>query len=136
MDWSAADAQALPLPDNTFDAVVSGYLLRNVSNLALSLSEQRRVLKPGGRIVALDTAPPLHNVLEPFIRFHLHTVIPTLGQWITGQADAYQLSARLHRELPGARAAGEAPAGCRLCAGWLSPPDVWDHGDYLGAQTG
>lgn len=88
--WSAADAQALPLTDNTFDAVVSGYLLRNVSNLALSLSEQYRVLKPGGRIVALDTAPPLHNALEPFIRFHLHTVIPALGQWITGQSDAYR----------------------------------------------
>jgi len=88
--WSAADAQALPLPDNTFDAVVSGYLLRNVSNLALCLAEQRRVLKPGGVIVALDTAPPLHNALEPFIRFHLHTMIPTLGQWITGQADAYR----------------------------------------------
>jgi demethylmenaquinone methyltransferase/2-methoxy-6-polyprenyl-1,4-benzoquinol methylase len=89
LDWSVADAQALPLPDGAFDAVVSGYLLRNVSNLALSLSEQHRVLKPGGRIVALDTAPPLHNALEPFIRFHLHTVIPTLGRWITGQADAY-----------------------------------------------
>jgi len=90
LTWSAADAQALPLPDNAFDAVVSGYLLRNVSNLALSLSEQHRVLKPGGRMVALDTAPRLHNTLETFIRFHLHTVIPTLGQWITGQSDAYR----------------------------------------------
>jgi demethylmenaquinone methyltransferase/2-methoxy-6-polyprenyl-1,4-benzoquinol methylase len=90
LDWCAADAQALPLKDQSFDAVVSGYLLRNVSNLALSLSEQRRVLKPGGRIVALDTAPPLHNILEPFIKFHLHTVIPSLGGWITGQADAYR----------------------------------------------
>lgn len=90
LTWSAADAQALPLPDDTFHAVVSGYLLRNVSNLALSLAEQRRVLKPGGRIVALDTAPPLHNALEPLIRFHLHTVIPALGHWLTGQSDAYR----------------------------------------------
>jgi demethylmenaquinone methyltransferase/2-methoxy-6-polyprenyl-1,4-benzoquinol methylase len=90
LDWSAADAQALPFPDEIFDAVVSGFLIRNVSNLALSLSEQHRVLKPGGMIVALDTTPPPHNLLEPFIRFHLHTVIPTLGQWITGQADAYR----------------------------------------------
>lgn len=90
LEWCAADAQALPLKDKRFDAVVSGYLLRNVSNLALSLSEQHRVLKPGGRIVALDTAPPLHNALEPFIKFHLHTVIPNLGRWITGQADAYR----------------------------------------------
>jgi demethylmenaquinone methyltransferase / 2-methoxy-6-polyprenyl-1,4-benzoquinol methylase len=90
LEWSAADGQSLPLPANTFDAVVSGFLLRNLSNLALGLSEQYRVLKPGGRIVALDTTPPPHNLLEPFIRFHLHTVIPTLGQWITGQADAYR----------------------------------------------
>ena len=90
LDWSAADAQSLPLPSDTFDAVVSGFLLRNLGNLALGLSEQYRVLKPGGRMVALDTTPPQHNPLEPFIRFHLHTVIPTLGQWITGQADAYR----------------------------------------------
>jgi demethylmenaquinone methyltransferase/2-methoxy-6-polyprenyl-1,4-benzoquinol methylase len=89
LDWSAADAQSLPLPTDTFDAVVSGFLLRNLGNLRLGLSEQYRVLKPGGRIVALDTTPPPHNLLEPFIRFHLHTVIPTLGKWISGQADAY-----------------------------------------------
>jgi len=90
LDWSAADAQSLPLPAEAFDAVVSGFLLRNLSNLALGLSEQYRVLKPGGRMVALDTTPPQHNLLEPFIRFHLHTVIPTLGQLITAQADAYR----------------------------------------------
>ena len=90
LDWSAADAQSLPLPAEAFDAVVSGFLLRNLSNLALGLSEQYRVLKPGGRMVALDTTPPPHNLLEPLIRFHLHTVIPTLGQLISGQADAYR----------------------------------------------
>lgn len=89
LHWSAADAQSLPLPTDTFDAVVSGFLLRNLGNLRLGLSEQYRVLKPGGRMVALDTTPPPHNLLEPFIRFHLHTVIPALGKWISGQADAY-----------------------------------------------
>ena len=68
---------------------MSGFLLRNLGNLRLGLSEQYRVLKPGGRMVALDTTPPPHNLLEPFIRFHLHTVIPALGKWISGQADAY-----------------------------------------------
>jgi demethylmenaquinone methyltransferase/2-methoxy-6-polyprenyl-1,4-benzoquinol methylase len=89
LDWSAADAQALPLPDDAFDAVVSGYLLRNVSDLDLSLSEQRRVLKPGGRVVCLDTTPPPRNRLRPLIAFHLHTVIPALGRALSGQRDAY-----------------------------------------------
>ncbi len=90
LNWSAADACLLPFPNESFDAVVSGFLLRNVSDLPQSLLEQRRVLKPGGRLVALDTTPPANNLLAPFIRVHLHTIIPTLGRLITGRAEAYQ----------------------------------------------
>ncbi len=89
LDWSAADAARLPFPAATFDAAVSGFLLRNVTDLPRVLSEQYRVLKPGGRIVTLDTTPPPDNALAPFIRFHLHTVIPTLGRLLAGQPEAY-----------------------------------------------
>ena len=89
LHWSGADARYLPFPDGYFDAVVSGFLLRNVTDIRQSLAEQFRVLKPGGRIVALDTTPPPQTLLAPFIRIHLHTVIPTLGRLLTGQADAY-----------------------------------------------
>lgn len=89
LHWSAADAQNLPFPTGSFEAVVSGFLLRNVPDVDQALNEQYRVLKPGGRIVALDTTPPPPGLLAPFIRFHLHTVIPTLGRLITGQAEAY-----------------------------------------------
>ena len=93
----------LPLPAETFDAVVSGFLLRNVSDLALGLSEQHRVLKPGGRLVALDTTPPPHNLLEPLIRFHLHTVIPALGRLDHRAGRRLHLPARIHRELSASR---------------------------------
>lgn len=89
-DWSAADAQRLPFPDEIFDAVVSGFLMRNVTDLAHSLGEQYRVLKPGGRIVALDTTPPQDDLLKPMVQFHLGTVIPTLGKLVAGQMDAYR----------------------------------------------
>jgi demethylmenaquinone methyltransferase/2-methoxy-6-polyprenyl-1,4-benzoquinol methylase len=88
-DWSAADALRLPYPDATFDAVVSGFLLRNVIDLPSALREQYRVLKPGGRWVALDTTRPRRGLLSPFIRFHMHHVIPRLGWLITGEKDAY-----------------------------------------------
>lgn len=87
--WAAADALRLPFPDETFDAVVSGYLLRNVTDLPLALSEQHRVLRPGGRMVALDTTRPRPSLLSPFIRFHMHHIIPWLGTLLTGQRDAY-----------------------------------------------
>jgi demethylmenaquinone methyltransferase/2-methoxy-6-polyprenyl-1,4-benzoquinol methylase len=90
LEWSAADALHLPFEAEVFDAVVSGFLLRNVGDLRQSLGEQRRVLKPGGRIVALDTTPPPRSPLVPFIRFHMHTVIPALGKLLTGQGEAYR----------------------------------------------
>jgi demethylmenaquinone methyltransferase/2-methoxy-6-polyprenyl-1,4-benzoquinol methylase len=87
--WSAADALRLPFPDGAFDAVVSGFLLRNVVDILLALREQRRVLKPGGCWAALDTTRPRRTRLYPFVQFHLHYVIPVLGRVIAGDADAY-----------------------------------------------
>lgn len=90
--WSAADALELPFASRTFDAVVSGYLVRNVIDIPGTLVEQQRVLKPGGRIVILDTTPPPNNILRPFILMHLNYVIPLLGRLIGGKAavDAYR----------------------------------------------
>lgn len=88
-DWTGADALRLPFPDASFDAVISGFLLRNVVDLQQALAEQRRVLKPGGWFVALDTTRPGSSLLSPFIHFHLHRVIPFLGWLLTGQRDAY-----------------------------------------------
>lgn len=87
--WSAADALSLPFPFEAFDAVVSGFLLRNVIDIDQSLREQHRILKPGGHIVALDTTRPARNILWPLIFIYLHLVIPLLGRIIAGSADAY-----------------------------------------------
>ena len=89
INWCAADALNLPYPNDSFDAVISGFLMRNVINHSQALQEQYRVLKPGSRIVILDTTRPSQNILTPFIYLHLSFIIPTLGQLITGSRDAY-----------------------------------------------
>lgn len=88
--WSAADALRLPFPDEQFDAVVSGFLLRNVSDVPRALGEQLRVLRPGGWMVALDTTRPARTWLSPLIRLHMRIVIPLLGQLVTGTREAYE----------------------------------------------
>lgn len=90
VQWSGADALNLPFPENAFDALTAGYLMRNVIDIPRAFAEQLRVLKPGGRLVILDTSPPPNNILRPFILFHLKYVIPTLGRLISGNADAYE----------------------------------------------
>ncbi len=84
------DALQLPFPDSYFDAVTSGFLLRNVVDIEAALREQRRVTKPGGKVVCLETTPPSQTVLAPFVRFHMFRVIPLLGRFLSPQGTAYQ----------------------------------------------
>lgn len=88
-DWSASDALKLPFPNAAFDAIVSGFLMRNVGSLSVALEEQFRVLKPSGRIVILETTRPRRNLASPFIWFYMHAVIPLLGALVTGSREAY-----------------------------------------------
>jgi demethylmenaquinone methyltransferase/2-methoxy-6-polyprenyl-1,4-benzoquinol methylase len=89
LKWTCADALSIPFPEKTFDVVVSGFLLRNVVDLPRALGEQYRVLKPGGRLVALDTTRPRRTLLSPLVGLYMHQVIPCLGRLLTGSQDAY-----------------------------------------------
>jgi demethylmenaquinone methyltransferase/2-methoxy-6-polyprenyl-1,4-benzoquinol methylase len=87
--WVIADAMHLPFASECANAIVSGYLLRNVPDVGQTLSEHHRVMKPGGRAASLDTTPPRKNLLRPFLEFYLHRVIPVLGKLVAGEAEAY-----------------------------------------------
>ncbi|MBW4436581.1 MAG: ubiquinone/menaquinone biosynthesis methyltransferase [Pleurocapsa minor GSE-CHR-MK-17-07R] len=87
--WNGADALNLPFPAETFDALTAAYLMRNVIDIPRGFAEQMRVLKPGGRLVILDTSPPPNNILRPFIVGYLKYGLPLLGRLIAGNSDAY-----------------------------------------------
>lgn len=93
-----ADAQALPLPDASFDVISVAFGLRNMANKELALAEMARVLKPGGRLLVLEfskvTAP-----LAPVYDWYSFNVLPKLGQWIAGNGESYRYlaeSIRMH----------------------------------------
>lgn len=87
--WLGADTFQLPFEDDAFDAVTSGFLLRNVTDVVGALREQRRVVRTGGHVVCLETSPPPDNLLRPAIEMHLRYVIPTVGTLISGSSYAY-----------------------------------------------
>ncbi len=88
VEFVQGDGMQLPFADGYFDAVASGFLLRNVTDVDVCLAEQRRVTKPGGRIVCLETSPPPENALAPLLRFYLFKVIPVLGQLVASGGGA------------------------------------------------
>ncbi len=90
ISWTCADALHLPFPNATFDAVTSAYLLRNVGIPEQAFEEQVRVVRPGGRVVCLDTSPPPRHILRPLVSAYLRFGIPLLGHFITGHRAAYE----------------------------------------------
>jgi demethylmenaquinone methyltransferase / 2-methoxy-6-polyprenyl-1,4-benzoquinol methylase len=87
--FSEADALALPFPDNTFDAATSGFMMRNVVDIPRAFAEQRRVVKPGGRVVCLEITLPRTPVFGPLFQFYFFKIVPLIGGVVTGQRSAY-----------------------------------------------
>jgi demethylmenaquinone methyltransferase/2-methoxy-6-polyprenyl-1,4-benzoquinol methylase len=74
-----ANAEHLGFADNTFDAVTTGFCMRNVGNLPLAVSEIRRVMKPGGRFVCLEFSRPVFGWLRALYDWYSFTLLPWIG---------------------------------------------------------
>lgn len=87
--WTGADALHLPFPDESFDAILSGFMARNVIDVAGAFAEQYRVVRPGGRVVCLEIARTPTAFIKPAFRLYFYGLIPILGGLLSGQPEAY-----------------------------------------------
>ncbi|MDR0737659.1 MAG: bifunctional demethylmenaquinone methyltransferase/2-methoxy-6-polyprenyl-1,4-benzoquinol methylase UbiE [Prevotellaceae bacterium] len=85
-----AQAEALPFPDGSFDAVTVTFGVRNFENLQQGLTELQRVLKPGGALAVLELTTPLSFPLKQLYRFYSFRLIPFFGRLISTHRAAYR----------------------------------------------
>jgi demethylmenaquinone methyltransferase/2-methoxy-6-polyprenyl-1,4-benzoquinol methylase len=95
-----ANAEALPFPDNSFDAYTIAFGIRNVPRIPLALSEAHRVLKRGGRILVLEFSQVDVPGLDALYRQFSDRVIPPMGRLVTGDAQPYQYLVESIRKFP------------------------------------
>lgn len=94
ISWLQGDAEALPFPDASFDRIVVGFSTRNLSNLTNGLRDMVRVLKPGGRLIILETGYPSNPVIRFGYQAFLYTVVRAVGFVLTGQVWPFTYLAR------------------------------------------
>lgn len=92
------DAEKLPFPDDYFDIVTVAFGLRNMTHKEVALSEMRRVVKPGGKVLVLEFSK-VNAALAPVYDWYSFKVLPSLGQVIAQDSTSYQYlaeSIRMH----------------------------------------
>ena len=87
--FQRADCQSLPFDHNTFDLATISFGVRNFENLAQSLSEIHRVLKPGGMLLILEFSHPTAFHIKQLYSFYNKCILPAVGYVVSGDAKAY-----------------------------------------------
>jgi demethylmenaquinone methyltransferase / 2-methoxy-6-polyprenyl-1,4-benzoquinol methylase len=120
------DIMQMPFADQTFDCVTGGYALRNVPDVAGGLTEIKRVLKPGGRLLSLDFGHPPNRLYARAYLHYLSIVGAAVGVIMHGDADTYRYIPETLKLYPGQRgvrqmmdAAGFVDTGFREFGGGI-----------------
>ena len=121
-----ANAESLPFPDKSFDAVSIAFGIRNVPRIDVALSEMRRVLKLGGRFLCLEFSNVDVPGLDALYELYSFNVVPALGRAVVGEAEPYRYLVESIRRFPHPnafaemmRAAGFARVSHRLMSGGI-----------------
>ena len=94
-----ADAESLPFAPGSFDCVMMGFGLRNVTRIDRAVAAVRECLRPAGRFVILEFSRLTVPALRPLYDHYSFSVLPRIGRLVAGDEDAYRYlveSIRLH----------------------------------------
>lgn len=100
IDWLCADAEQLPVADDTYTAYTIAFGIRNCTHIDKVLEEAYRVLKPGGRFMCLEFSQIPNEALQWAYDQYSFQVIPVLGQLVAGQWKPYQYLVESIRQFP------------------------------------
>lgn len=115
IEFSEADTQHLPFPDNQFQIVSVAFGLRNVNDTQAGLREMIRVCQPGGRVAVLEFSQPTMPGLAGFYRWYFRNVLPRIGQlFARNREDAYRYLPASVSEFPCGQALVDMMTGCGL----------------------
>jgi demethylmenaquinone methyltransferase/2-methoxy-6-polyprenyl-1,4-benzoquinol methylase len=100
IEFTEANAEALPFPDKSFDAVTIAFGIRNVPRIDVALGEIHRVLKTGGHFLCLEFSSVDVPGLDRLYELYSFKVIPAIGRAVTGDAEAYRYLVESIRKFP------------------------------------
>lgn len=90
IELQGGDSETINFAENTFDAVMAAFGVRNFENLEKGLTEMLRVLKPGGQLVILEFSTPKRKAVRGLYNLYMGIVAPQVARWFRQNKEAYQ----------------------------------------------
>jgi len=84
------DSENINFPDDSFDAVSVAFGVRNFQHLEKGLSEIKRVLKPGGKLMILEFSQPKLPIVKQVYALYMKIITPNMGKLFSKNATAYK----------------------------------------------
>ena len=81
------DALDMPYESNRFTGSCVAFGVRNFPDRLQGMKEMNRVTQPGCPVSVLELSEPRDGLLAPFVRFHVHHVVPWLGALLSGNQE-------------------------------------------------
>ncbi|GAB6028606.1 hypothetical protein CHUAL_004444 [Chamberlinius hualienensis] len=100
LQWLCANAEELPVEDNSFDAYTIAFGIRNVTHIDKALDEAYRVLKPGGRFLCMEFSHLTNPLMQKIYDAYSFQVIPPMGQILARDWKSYQYLVESIRKFP------------------------------------
>jgi demethylmenaquinone methyltransferase/2-methoxy-6-polyprenyl-1,4-benzoquinol methylase len=94
------NAESLPFPDKSFDAVSIAFGIRNVPRIDVALKEMHRSLKLGGRFLCLEFSNVDVPGLDALYELYSFNVVPAIGRVVAGDAEPYRYLVESIRKFP------------------------------------
>lgn len=98
--FAKEDCTNLSFADNTFDAVMASFGIRNFQDLEKGLAEMLRVLKPGGMLCVLELTTPVTTPMKQLFSIYSHNVLPIYGKLISKDTSAYSYLSKTIEAFP------------------------------------
>ncbi len=89
IDLQSGDSETINFVQNSFDAVMAAFGVRNFENLENGLSEMLRVLKPGGQLVILEFSKPRRKAVRSFYNLYMSIIAPQVARCFRQNKEAY-----------------------------------------------
>jgi demethylmenaquinone methyltransferase/2-methoxy-6-polyprenyl-1,4-benzoquinol methylase len=83
------DSESMPFADNSFDAVMCAYGVRNFEHLEAGLKEMNRVMRTGGKLAILEFSHPKQFPVKQLYKFYFKYILPALGKIVSKHSSAY-----------------------------------------------